>query len=229
MFKKLFALEKLHGTSARVSWIDGQLRLSPGGGKIANFEKLFDQDDLRERFVKLGHESVVVYGELYGGSIMRMSNTYGKEQRFTAFEIKIGEAWLSVPNAFDVSNKLGLEFVHFVEIPGELEAIDAEKDADSVQAMRNGMGTGHQREGIVLRPPIECRNNRGARIVAKHKTDKFCETMTPRKVRDPLKVLAGEKAALEWVTDMRLAHVLDKIQGEKTIKITTEEPSAPAI
>jgi hypothetical protein len=220
MFRRLFALEKIHGTSARVTWSKGQLHLSPGGGKIANFEKLFDLDDLRERFIQLGHDSVVVYGELYGGSIMRMSNTYGKEQRFTAFEVKIGDAWLSVPNAFDVSGKLGLEFVHFVEIDSEMEAIDTERDADSVQAMRNGMGTGHQREGVVLRPLIEFRDNRGERMIAKHKTDKFCETATPRKVRDPLKVLAGEKAALEWVTDMRLEHVLDKIPGEKTINAT---------
>ena len=68
MFKRLFALEKIHGTSSRISWLDGQLRLSPGGCKIATFEKLFDQDELRERFVQLGHESVVVYGEQYGGS-----------------------------------------------------------------------------------------------------------------------------------------------------------------
>ncbi|MCK5019364.1 MAG: hypothetical protein KAS32_20055 [Candidatus Peribacteraceae bacterium] len=220
MFKRLYALEKIHGTSSRVFWSKGQLHLSPGGCKIATFEKIFNQDDLRERFIKLGHDSVIVYGEQYGGKRMRMSNTYGKEAKFVAFEVKIGDAWLSVLNAADVAHKLGLEFVHYNEIPAEMEAIDSERDADSIQAIRNGMGTGKEREGVVLRPLIEMRDNRGQRVMAKHKADSFIETATPRKVSDPLKVLEGERAALEWVTDMRLEHVLDKILGDKVISIT---------
>jgi len=66
----------------------------------------------------------------------------------------------------------------------------------------------------VLRPPIEVRKNNGDRIIAKHKGDEFKETATPRKVMDPekLKVLtAAQDVANEWVTEMRLAHVLDKL------------------
>jgi len=222
LFKEVYACEKIHGTSSHISWKDGQVHLSPGGCKMSTFETIFDLDDLRERFIELGHDPVVVFGEQYGGKMQKMSDTYGKEPRFVAFEVKIGPTWLRVPDADDVAQKLGLEFVHYVKIPTTMEAIDAERDADSVQAIRNGMGPGKMREGVVLRPLVEVRNNRGERIMAKHKRDDFRETATPRKVGDPLKRLAGEKAAREWVTNMRMEHVLDKIPGEKTPQRTGE-------
>jgi hypothetical protein len=220
LFKELYALEKIHGTSARVSWRDGVFRLSPGDCKAVTFEKMFDADGLVTGFEAMGHAVVTVYGEQYGGRQQHMSNTYGKEGRFIGFDVKVGDTWLRVPDAEDVCGKLGIEFVHYVKIPAEMEAIDAQRDADSVQAVRNGVGEGKMREGIVLRPLVEVTNNRGGRFIAKHKGKAFSETKTPRKVGDPLKKLAGEKAALEWVTDMRLSHVLDKLTGEKDKTLT---------
>ncbi len=52
--------------------------------------------------------------------------------------------------------------------------------------------------------------------MAKHKRDEFMETKTSRKVQDPIKmkILSDAKAvADEWVTIMRLNHVLDKIEN----------------
>jgi hypothetical protein len=96
-------------------------------------------------------------------------------------------------------------------IPATIEAIEAILATDSVQAVRNGMGTGHRREGVVLRPPIEVRKNNDERIIAKHKNEGFGETKAPRPLsEEQLKVLDEAQAiADEWVTDMRLNHVLD--------------------
>ena len=213
MFRECYALEKIHGTSAHVAWKGGKLSTFSGGESAERFAALFSADGLRARFMALGHADVTVYGEAYGGKCQGMSATYGKELRFVAFDVQVGEAWLDVANAADVAAKLGLEFVHYEKISTDLAAIDAQRDADSVQAGRNGMGPGHKREGVVLRPLMEFRDHRGKRIVAKHKRDEFQETATPREV-DPVraKVLADAEAiALEWVTDNRLTHVLDKI------------------
>jgi len=60
--------------------------------------------------------------------------------------------------------------------------------------------------------------------VAKHKRDEFRETKTPRAV-DPekLKVLLDAKAiADEWVTEMRLAHVLDKMPSDTSLEHTRD-------
>ena len=214
MFRECYALEKLHGTSSHVKWNDGELTFYAGGCKHTTFVSLFDEEKLKELFLELGHDRVAVYGEQYGGKQQGMSLTYGKEPKFAAFEVKIEDTWLNVPNADDVTQKLGLEFVYYAKIKTDPEAIDAERDADSEQAIRNGVGPGKKREGVVLRPLIEFRDNRGNRVMAKHKRDEFRETATPRKVGDPKQKLEGEKASLEWVTDMRMRHVVDKMFAE---------------
>lgn len=231
MFRECYATEKIHGTSAHVSWKNGKVSLFAGGESAERFAALFDAE-LPARFIALGHDEVMVYGEAYGGRCQGMSATYGKALRFVVFEVQVGETWLNVENAADVAGKLGLDFVAYEKISTDLAAIDAQRDADSVQAVRNGMGPGHKREGIVLRPLLEFRDHRGDRIIAKHKRDEFKETATPREV-DPAKAKAladAEAIALEWVTDMRLTHVLDKIptphvpeQTGLVIKAMTED------
>lgn len=210
LFKEAYALEKLHGTSARIEWENPAIGLHPGGESYSRFVGALNNADLTAGFVALGHPRVIVYGELYGGSQQKMSATYGKQLKFGVFEVMIGETWLNVENAADVAGKLGLEFVPYEKIPAAVEAIDAARDADSVQAVRNGMGPGHKREGVVLRPLQEFFTSNGERVIAKHKRDEFKETATPREV-DPEKQKVLDKAdaiALEWVTDMRLQHVL---------------------
>ena len=216
LFRECYALEKIHGTSAHISWQEGALAFFSGGEKHSRFVALFDEAALRAAFEALGHNYVTVFGEAYGGSQQKQAHRYGEQLRFVAFEVVIDSTWLDVPNAHDVCGKLGLEFVHYTRISTDLAAIDAERDAPSEQAKRNGVPTPQPREGVVLRPLIEVVRSDGRRIMAKHKRDEERETATPRQVVDPsqMQVLAdAEKIALEWVTDTRLAHVLDKIPG----------------
>lgn len=228
LFRECYALEKLHGDSANVSWdmMDGdrggEFKLDPGGVSPARFAGLFEAEKLRESLIALGQPEVTVYGEAYGGSVHKMSYLYGKDLRFIVFDVLIGGVFLNVPNAEDVAKKLGLEFVAYERIPATVEAIDAQRDADSVQAVRNGIGPGHKREGVVLRPLIELRKNNDERIICKHKNDKFIETATPREVNpEQLKVLAEADAiATEWVTTMRLEHVLSKLPDATTLQST---------
>lgn len=219
MFREAFALEKIHGTSAHVARKDGTATFFSGGEKHANFIALFDPT-LPDRLGTAG-ESLTIYGEAYGGKMQGMKDTYGPALRFVAFDVRIGQCWLSVPDAADIVRGLGLEFVHYERISTDLAAIDAQRDADSVQAIRNGVGPGKKREGIVLRPIIEVRKNNGDRIIAKHKRDDFAERRTPPAVRDRLAVLSdAEKIADEWVTPMRLVHILNKLPAASSIKHT---------
>lgn len=221
-FKEVYALEKVHGTSAHISYdaSEDKLHFYSGGMSQNLFMDIFDKDDLHARFRELGHHKVVIYGEAYGGSQQRMGNTYGKQPRFIAFDVRIQptldgshNSWLNVPNAEQITHRLGLQFVPYEVGPTTIEWLNSQRDADSTVAILNGMGPGHKREGIVIRPLIEITKSNGNRIIAKHKRDDFSETRTPREV-DPaaLKVLEdAEAVAFEWVTQMRLEHVLDKI------------------
>ena len=223
LFRECFALEKVHGTSAHVAWRDGSAHFSSGGAKHVTFFALFDEAALRDKFAALGQDHVTVYGEAYGGSQQGQSWRYGKALKFVAFDVKIGDLWLAVPQAAEVVASLGLEFVHYARVSTDLAVLDAERDAPSVQARRNGVEGDQPREGVVLRPPIEVVKNNGDRIIAKHKRDEERETATPRKVVDPaaLEVLTrATTIADEWVTEMRLMHVLGRLGPDVGIERT---------
>lgn len=230
MFRECYALEKVHGTSAHIAWFnDGRTGVDPlsffsGGVKHGTFVELFDHAKLRAAFTALGHVKVTVYGEAYGGSCQGMKSTYGAELRFIVFDVQVGESWLSVPDMAQVAESIGLEVVPWEKIPADLASLDATRDKPSEVAVRRGCGE-RPREGVVLRPLVELTTNNGERVIAKHKTEKFSERATPQKVMtaDQLTVLESAKAiADEWVTEMRLTHVLDKMPGagiEQTGKV----------
>lgn len=217
MFKECYAMEKIHGTSAHISYDPANLELKffSGGESHDKFVALFDGALLRHSFNNMAlHAPIVVYGEAYGGSQQKMSHTYGKVLKFIAFDVQIGDSWLKVPDAEAICRSLGIEFVHYVKVSTDLKALDAERDAPSVQAVRNGILEPRPREGVVLRPLVELTNNAGRRVICKHKGEAFQETATPRPVVDPSKMKVLDEAqaiANEWVTRTRLEHVLDKI------------------
>lgn len=222
LFRECFALEKIHGTSAHVSWREGQLFLSSGGESAVNFAKLFDQPALAAKFAELGHEKVTIFGEAYGGKQQAQSWRYGKQLKFVAFDVHLGDEWLDVPNAEQFCAGLGIEFVHYKRVSTNLASLDAERDAPSEQARRNGVEGDQPREGVVLRPLKEFELG-GHRVIAKHKRQEERETATPRVVDDPakLKVLEDAEAiAREWVTPTRLQHVLDKLTNDPKMSDT---------
>ena len=249
LFKECYALEKIHGTSAHIHFnppvtptSTGRLTFSAGGESHNKFLSLFNEGELLKAFNDLGvpcDKSITIYGEAYGGSQQGMSHTYGPNLKFIVFDVQIGDCWLSVPDAEQIAKKLGLEFVHYVKVSlvkatlnalgimiveTSLSGVDQQRDACSVQAVRNGVvtpeefmsGKGKKREGVVLRPLIELTMNNGERVICTHKGEEFQETATPRKVVDPAKVKVMEDAnaiANEWATATRLMHVLDKLPG----------------
>lgn len=218
LFKECYAMEKIHGTSAHISYNQGQLSFFSGGSKYAEFIKLFDTEillaKLEEKFSK--DQKVTIYGEAYGGKMQGMKDTYGPDIRFIAFEVNIDDMWLEVPKAEGIVQTLGLEFVHYDIMPTNLEALDNEMMKPSVQAFRNGMGSDKMREGIVLRPLLEVQKNNGGRIITKHKRPEFRETQTVRKIGQTFeRKLEIQAITDEWVTHMRLMHVLDTFPDAK--------------
>jgi hypothetical protein len=225
LFKECFALEKIHGTSSRIEWNHETRKITffGNGEKYINFVRLFDVNHLQKRFESLfPNMNVTIYGETYGADQQNMSETYGPKLKFIVFDMLSGLGlWYTVERAELLCQKLELEFVPYVRIPATVEAINAERDRESIQALRNGMGSGKKREGVVLRPIFECLLNGNKRIICKHKQEAFQETKTARPVKNPdsLEVLTEAQAvADEWVTDMRLTHVLQEFKELPTMK-----------
>lgn len=225
MFKQCYALEKIHGTSAHISFrtvenllagtCEKVVNLFSGGEKYENFAKLFNEQFLLEKFKEIGVNEIIIYGEAYGGRQQGMSNTYGKELKFVVFDVRIGHCWLNVLKAEEITKQLGLEFVHYDLVDTNIETLDKYKEMPSIQARRNKVDDGDNpklREGIVLRPLEEFIMNNGARVIAKHKNEIFAERQhQPKVTKDKLEVLTEtNKIVDEWVTEMRLSHILDK-------------------
>ncbi len=223
-FRRVYALEKIHGTSAHVAYRSGKVTYFSGGEKHDAFAAIFDTAALEVKFAEkfTAESEVVVYGEAYGGKCQHMSKTYGDRLRFVAFDVKIGESFLSVPNAEGFVTHLGLEFVDYALVPTDIEALDAERDKPSTQAIRNGITEEPKiREGVVLRPINEWTDHRGNRVIAKHKRAEFAERGRPKVDLDPSMrelMASAESIALEWVTPMRLEHVIDHILAARVEK-----------
>lgn len=221
-YNECYALEKIHGTSAHVSWTpvnpeslnpeSHEVTFFSGGESFDKFVALFNKEKLIDFFKRFGAKEVTFFGEAYGGKMQGMSATYGKEARFVVFDVKVDGVWADVPDAQLWANLAGLDFVPYVRIPTQLPEIDRVRALPSVQAVKNGIVEPKEREGVVLRPLHEAVDKRGNRIITKHKNAAFSETKTPREV-DPekLKIIAdASKIADEWVTENRLDHVLDQ-------------------
>lgn len=221
-FRECYALEKIHGTSAHIRFQDDALHFFSGGEKHENFLALFDQDKLLQLFSEKIHNNCIIFGEAYGGKQQGMRQTYGDALKFLAFDVKIGESWLSVPQAHSLCTSIGIEFVDYVLVSTDLESLNTERDKPSVQAKRNGIAEDKIREGVVLRPPMEVILNNGKRLIAKHKRAEFCERKSMPEIDQTKReiLLAAEDIANEWVTPMRLNHVIDKISVEKDMTLT---------
>lgn len=213
LFKECYAMEKIHGTSAHIGW-NGKLYFFSGGESYDMFVDLFDKECLAQRFSELRHDKCVIYGEAYGGKCQGMRATYGDELRFIAFEVMIGDRWLCVPAAEGLVTSFGLDFVPYVKIETSIDELNFWRDAPSQQSVKNGIIEERKREGIVVRPLEEFTRNNGGRTIAKHKNEDFAETKSPRSLADSVDKLAilskAQEIAAEWVTEMRLTHVLDE-------------------
>ncbi len=240
MFKEVWSLEKIHGTSSHITWkAQGQtIHYHRGGGNTTHdqFVALFPEDLKQMLQAKFPAKDVNIYGECYGSYDIQgeVVSVYGEQLRFIAFDVQVqgirqtkkGEVeemlWLDVPKADKLCKEFNIPFVYYEKTSTDIAELDAHREKDSVQAIRNGMGTGHHREGVVLRPLIELTKNNGERIIAKHRRDEFGETKTPRPVNaEEFRILEDAKAiAEEWATPRRLQHVLDKLPKDLTIRDT---------
>lgn len=223
-FKEVYAMEKVHGTSAHIRWSKRSgIEFFAGGIPYDEFCSMID-----ERFSIAGLEAalndwgseqlwdtVKIFGEAYGGKCQKMGRVYGP-LNFIAFEVRIDKAWLAVHQAEQICKDLGLPFVPYERGPAELDWLNEQRNRPSRVAALNGMGDNHDSEGIVIRPLEEYTKNNGNRIIAKYKREKFRETKTPREVSpEKLKRLEDARAvAEEWVTGQRLLHVIDSLKAQ---------------
>lgn len=218
IFKSVYVLEKIHGTSAHVKK-DSQGNIHFFSGEQRElFKTIHSTESIRE-LKESTLTNITIFGECYGYKVQKFGHVYGPQLKFVAFDVKIGDNWCDVDYAHRVCSWLGFEFVDYCISDTSIESINYHRDKPSVQAKRNGMGVKNS-EGIVIRPLVELNHSRYGRIIAKHKRDDFRETKKPRSLDDKeLLVLSKAKdIANEFVTDNRLEHVIQRLVASRVLE-----------
>lgn len=223
--KKLFVQEKIHGTSARVTFhaqSNGAVEMNASGGCVSGstFGAVISVlvaplDSVARVMAELNAKHLVVYGEAFGGKVNGMGKTYGPNIHFWAFDVQVDGRWLEIPHAALVSKSLGLPFIPYVEVGSDILELDRLRDLDSVIAAQIFPEGDHRNEGIVIKGHVE---PDGTRAIAKHKQAWACEKGVAA-VIDPERQTRIEQAevyALMWVNEMRVEHVVDHILRDLT-------------
>jgi len=221
LFKEVYAMEKIHGTSTWIYLKTNQTLIFHSGGETSDkFKKLFNEEFIHVELKQIAKEndwvSIKIHGEAYGGKQQGMKETYGPTLKFIVFDVLVSTAvashYLTIPAAETIAKRLGLEFVDYVLGPNTKEWLEEQTQRNSVQAVRNGILIDKPREGIVIRTIDESTMPNGERAIFKHKNDKFWEVSTPRLLGIESKIIAESTAIVdEWVTEERLKHVVDKM------------------
>jgi Rnl2 family RNA ligase len=226
-FTRVIATEKVHGTNARIQLGDGILRvggrneeLSERNTNFGFYNWVMDSADVwRQRFMRVfpDREDIIIYGEWFGPGIQK-GVQYGVEKQFRAFDVRIGGSLLDYADFISVCDQLDIPRMPLVyDGPFDLEALLDLRHKVSVVGQAAGVTDPENTwEGIVLRPPIMLRNKRGEWVMAKLKDEAFEERKSLKK--SPMAPVDHTEAiafAEEWVTPMRLEHVLQQAREQQ--------------
>jgi len=154
--------EKIHGTNARIGWVQGALlagshglqRKRPAPEEIATNTYWFPStlepvqsllDELRK-----DHEVAILYGEIYGSRVQSLH--YGRRDGlgFAAFDLLVGEHYLDYDDFAALCEKHGVPTVPVLERGPFSLARVAE-----LSRGKTTLPDQHIREGVVVRPVQE--------------------------------------------------------------------------
>ncbi len=164
--------EKVDGTNIRIMYKDKQITFNgktdnaqiPGQLNI-NLNKMIK--DVSPLFEQTFDCDVCLYGEGYGGKIQKAGATYGPEQRFVLFDIKIGDFWLQRDDIENIAQKLNLDIVPII---GQGTLVNM---VEYVKTSFKSQWGDFVAEGVVARPKTELVTRNGQRIITKLKYKDF--------------------------------------------------------
>lgn len=234
---EVIATEKVHGSAMRIGVVGGRLRV---GGRRLEYTDL--RPDSREGlcFIQYVLETgldrrvleafagrdVILYGEWHGSGTpkkdwpqVQKGIRYLDGNDFRIFDVKVDGRYVPQDEVAGFAAKVGLKAMPVLYRGKPTQAaFDALIDTMSRVGEENGIVDPENTiEGIVIRPPAFVWDERRNLVMAKYKVGKWAERASAqRHPRTPPKerTLAPGAAefAAEFVTEMRLDHVLDELR-----------------
>ncbi|MBI2343807.1 MAG: hypothetical protein HYV02_05715 [Deltaproteobacteria bacterium] len=242
---EVIATEKVHGSAMRIGWIDGVLRI---GGRRLEFANLTPTSKEGQGFVAWvldtglgvriwtafeGHDALL-FGEWHGSGTpekgwpqIQKGIRYCQGNDFRLFDAKMDGQYVPQDALPALAARVGLRTMPILyRGRPDQAAFDGLIDTMSRVGEENGIVDPENTiEGIVIRPPVPMWDDKGNMLIAKYKVGKWAERASqqrhPKTPKKPREAAPPSATAFveEFVTDMRLQHVLDQLR-EAGIPIT---------
>jgi Rnl2 family RNA ligase len=248
--KEVVATEKLHGSNFRIHFPCGMTSLAevqygshdvektPGVpfplGIAVNYFEARPQllQAMLDVIKSYGFSEATVYGEAYGPGIKAKGIKYsnGQEMLFRAFDIMIGDNFLTYDLFVEVTDKMGLARTHLVyKGPPSLEAFDALLEKPSTEGKLNGItDDANVAEGVVIRSNPLFRDVFGEWLICKHKAAKFSEESKQRPPKGPRVVSPADEFAMTYVTMGRVRNAVGRLQ-DRGVALTLTMKDMPTL
>ncbi len=235
--KEVVATEKIHGSNFRVHFPAGMSSLDDVGFGSRDVE-LDPSSDVKfplphavewfrsrpELLLKMwevlksyGFPDATVFGEAHGPGVnvkgVRYSN--GSDSLFRAFDIMVGENFVTYDLFVHIADEMGLQRVPEVwRGDPTQENLDGLLNRPSVAAAENGVDDlSNLAEGIVVRSNPLFRDVFGKWIIAKHKGTKFVEIAHVPAVKKERGASPADVFAETYVTEGRIANAWERLQS----------------
>jgi hypothetical protein len=120
---------------------------------------------------QIGFESVIVFGEVYGGSIQNLNYGIpsGKGFGFRIFDIQLNGKFMNHDDLVQTCQKFGVDMVPVLyRGPFSLNKIKEVSGGNTTMGNQD-----HIREGVVVRPVVERTHPRVGRLVMKYISDQY--------------------------------------------------------
>ncbi len=179
--EEVVATEKLHGTNQRTGLIEGQwmagsrtLRRQETATPASNLywypSTLPPVRALLEHFAALGHQHVVLFGEVFGSKVQNLS--YGKTNGnlgFAVFDLYVDGKYLDFAEFHAICTAKGVPMVPIIfRGPFDIEAIKAASTGPTTVGDQD-----HIREGVVVKPIVERTDPKIGRVILKYLNDDY--------------------------------------------------------
>ena len=168
--------EKIDGTNIRVHW-DGHTvefggrteRAQIPAHLVNRLNEIFGGETNAQMFEQVfGEKDVILFGEGYGQKIQAVGSQYKNDGAdFILFDVCVGGTYWSRESVNSIARVFGVQSVPIVHRGTIASAIEFVKSKP-----HSTIGTAPM-EGVVGRPPLELRDNRGNRIIVKVKARDF--------------------------------------------------------
>lgn len=233
--------EKVHGAnfSFWLSEVDGEVNIRCAkrtsfideGEKFFNYKPVLEKykENLIDLYQDLAVDTLVVYGELFGGNI-QSGMCYKEDQDFVAFDV-VGSndgnyQVISKDVVFELLETYNIPTIPVIGIyPTLSESLEVQESFTSLLCREDfdGKEEHKESEGVVIEPVTPRWYPSGSRVYFKKKTKRFLEkggkpNVTHKSLEElPVDLKSILTIAFEYITQPRFEAVCSKI-GEVTIK-----------